>query len=1297
MVYPSAAIRLLFSWLWLVILLFMGCGRTDLEQAGGVPTPEPEGVEIVDQEREPVAMPIALRVLPSSIRLPLDGEQSVLVEAVFDDGTSEDVSEEALASVDRPELVRYEAGRVTALKAGQAQLMLTYHDVSARLSVTVESRKIVHLSITPSQGVMEPGGRLNFQAQGLFDDGTSAEVTQVVGWSTSDELVARVSNAPSREGQAQGIKVGRVEVIARAGDVEASVPLSVTESARLASLALWPSDVKLLPGTSRVVELFGVYSDGGLEPLTEGVSWEVDPPELAQVMLAQDGWRISAQGIGTGRFSATYQGMTVSGLVEVLDAQVSALELSPPSASVAALGQVRLVAQAWLDDGRLLDASELVSWSTSQIQLASVDREGLVFALKPGVVTITAALGALSAQAKVTVTTAQLVALAVEPVDPLLPLGVRVPFYAMGTFDDGSIAQVTHAATWSSSWPTVGRITEGGALSTHQEGVTVVTARLGQLSANASVTVAADALISLEVDPSALTFGPGERGVLRAFGTLRSGLEMELTEGVSWSSSAAEVVGVSNVDGQRGVVRALKPGGAMIRAQLGALSATAQLLVEERRAVSLEISPGQLKLPRGTSFPLEVTAKFADGSERNVTDQSIWRTSDQLLLDVLNTPGFEGRVMARSPGIATVTARFRGLETSLSVEVTDATIVSIELTPADPVFQIGDEGQFSATGIFSDGSSVYITREARWSVGDEDIARAQNAPDREGFIRALSPGVTTARARFDGVVGQTTLTVKGGQLSQLVLTPRELVTPTGVSHQLQLQAIYDDGSVRHVTSAATYESGDVSIARVDGRGLVQTLSAGQTSLTARFMGATAVASLTVTQAELVEVQVTPVDVEVAVDSLLKFWATAIYSDGTRQDVTEGVDWSTSDPNVMTVTINYRWPGIGRAQGPGQAQIKASLKGVEGVAQVRVTEAQLLDVKLTPIDSNVAPGTQMQYFAQAIFDDGSSRDVTFLSTWWAEVDPVVDVRDGWEEKGKAIARREGTSKVYALYQGVRGEATVTVSAATVTHVQVVPFTPTINAGDELRFFATAVFSDGTTQQVSQDVIWQSDDTNVVTVSNARWYEGLATTHRAGSARILARYQGVQGSTTLTVTGLQIAQVQVTPFIETIPQGYYLRMLATAIYLDGSSRDITELATWTSSAPQVADVHASFWVKGWAKGISPGQTFVQASYQGVSGSARLDVTDATLTSINLIADVTQIRPAEVAKFEAEGVFSDGSVWDVTHYLTWSSSSPSVADVSNAWISRGEATGFMPGMTTIKAGHAGVEGAMGLTVLP
>ena len=365
--------------------------------------------------------------------------------------------------------------------------------------------------------------------------------------------------------------------------------------------------------------------------------------------------------------------------------------------------------------------------------------------------------------------------------------------------------------------------------------------------------------------------------------------------------------------------------------------------------------------------------------------------------------------------------------------------------------------------------------------------------------------------------------------------------------------------------------------------------------------------------------------------------------------------------------------------------------------MRVTEAQLLDVKLTPIDSNVAPGTQLQYFAQAIFDDGSSRDVTFLSTWWAEVDPVVDVRDVWEEKGRAIARREGTSKVYALYQGVRGEATVTVSAATVTHVQVVPFTPTINAGDELRFFATAVFSDGTTQQVSADVIWQSDDTDVVTVSNARWYEGLATTHRAGSARILANYQGVQGSTTLTVTGLQIAQVQVTPFIETIPQGYYLRMLATAIYSDGSSRDITSLATWTSSAPQVADVHASFWVKGWAKGISPGQTFVQASYQGVSGSARLDVTDATLTSINLSADVTQIRPAEVATFEAEGIFSDGSVWDVTHYLTWSSSSPSIADVSNAWISRGEATGFMPGMTTIKAGNAGVEGAMGLTVLP
>jgi len=83
--------------------------------------------------------------------------------------------------------------------------------------------------------------------------------------------------------------------------------------------------------------------------------------------------------------------------------------------------------------------------------------------------------------------------------------------------------------------------------------------------------------------------------------------------------------------------------------------------------------------------------------------------------------------------------------------------------------------------------------------------------------------------------------------------------------------------------------------------------------------------------------------------------------------------------------------------------------------------------------------------------------------------------------------------------------------TLSKVEVIPTSASILEGQTQQFTATAVYSDGSTQDVTGQAAWSSSDPAVATVA-----AGLATGVGAGSATIQAAYEGKDGQATLTVT-------------------------------------------------------------------------------------------------------------------------------------------------------------------------------------
>jgi trimeric autotransporter adhesin len=83
--------------------------------------------------------------------------------------------------------------------------------------------------------------------------------------------------------------------------------------------------------------------------------------------------------------------------------------------------------------------------------------------------------------------------------------------------------------------------------------------------------------------------------------------------------------------------------------------------------------------------------------------------------------------------------------------------VEIVVTPSNPVIGPGATQQFTATGIFGDGTGQNISLFVSWASSNEYVATI----DSQGLAEGESFGTTTISATFQGVEGSTILSVDG--------------------------------------------------------------------------------------------------------------------------------------------------------------------------------------------------------------------------------------------------------------------------------------------------------------------------------------------------------------------------------------------------------------------------------------------------------------------------------------------------------------------------------------------------------
>lgn len=449
-------------------------------------------------------------------------------------------------------------------------------------------------------------------------------------------------------------------------------------------------------------------------------------------------------------------------------------------------------------------------------------------------------------------------------------------------------------------------------------------------------------------------------------------------------------------------------------------------------------------------------------------------------------------------------------------------------------------------------------------------------------------------------------------------------------------------------------------------------------------------NITVTSASisLTQLVISPPSPSIAIATTQKFNLTGVFSDGSIRNLTPFATWSSSNTSVATISNTLGNKGLATAVAAGVTTIAATVNGVSASTTLTVTGATLSSISVTPVNASIGRNTSLQYTATGIFSDGTSQDITQSVTWATGNSGIATISNNEDSKGLATGVGAGTTTVTATLGALSNSTNLTVTLATLVSIEVDPADSTMLNHTSQQFYATGIFSNGTTQDLTHMVSWTSSS-NAVSISNDPGSKGLGQAEAIGDSTISARLGLIAGSTSVTVTTATLASIEVLPVNPSIVNGTGIQFTARATLSNGVSYDVTKLVLWSSANENIAKISNDTDTKGFATGTGVGTTTITASLLGISGNTAITVTTATLTQIIIAPATTQVPNNATEQYLATGLFSNGTQQNITALVVWSSSNTAAATISNAIGSKGlaQAAATGTGTTNITAALNGL----------
>jgi uncharacterized protein YjdB len=428
-----------------------------------------------------------------------------------------------------------------------------------------------------------------------------------------------------------------------------------------------------------------------------------------------------------------------------------------------------------------------------------------------------------------TVTLAEVGAVEIAPVaDSRVRVGRTLPLTAVAKNNQGTV--VDRLFRWSSSDETVAQVdpTTGVVTGVKAGGPVTVTASSGGKRGEVTLSVV-QRVAKVDVTPG--TVDAKVNGTVQLTATPKDETDAALTDRtVEWVADNSGFFTVS----PSGIVTGVRPG-------TGELTVTVE---EKQQKVPVTVTAGGITVaPSPASVAVDgttpLTATVTDANGTPITTQSIVVTWTSDKKEVAEVDASTGVVTGRSVGQATIMAAGGGASGQGIVNVYS---VVLPVAPANPTIQAARTVQLTVQGALG---------AVQWQSSDPAVADVSASG---GVVTGRRPGTVTITATAGAQTGNTSVTVTAARVD---VTPNAATVEVGAT--VSLSSVVRDADGAAIPNVpVSWESNNIATATVNpATGAVTGVAAGPATITARGGGASGTSQMTVSEAVVASVELTP--------------------------------------------------------------------------------------------------------------------------------------------------------------------------------------------------------------------------------------------------------------------------------------------------------------------------------------------------------------------------------------------------------------------------------------------------------
>ncbi|MEW6270169.1 MAG: Ig-like domain-containing protein [Thermodesulfobacteriota bacterium] len=638
-----------------------------------------------------------------------------------------------------------------------------------------------------------------------------------------------------------------------------------------------------------------------------------------------------------------------------------------------------------------------------------------------------------------------------------------------------------------------------------------------------------------------------------------------------------------------------------------------------------------------------------------------------------------------------------------------ATLDSITVAPADSTLRQGQVVRFVATGHYSDGTTADVSADAAWASSSPAVAWVHNPsrPDLshiKGIVTAVAVGRTTITAHLGGVTGRTQVTVIDTDIVSITTKPTSKNLEVGLTSQFKAKALYLDDSDDDVTDEVEWFSSDPSVASVSNtlptKGLVTPLKPGTVTITARDpqSGIQSTDGAATVRARATHIAFDPL--EVTTGKKLKY-PLRVYvhrADGTRNQITEDVEFSVVPADVIRVGTGDN-AGIVTPLKNGVARVsafdqkRAMSTDDSGHDATVAVSGKVLELHVEPDPTRMAVDEEKNARAFALLSSGKKSSDLRRIVEWSVADPTIaTVGTTPADNGELVGKKSGVTTLRAFYAPLGLQSPETDNLQVLGQLQSLA----LEAGDglfpmneEIEVKARGTYEGAIKLNVTDRCTWVTINPNIAVVDDAEddgdgkgWVRGL----KLGTTTLRATCEGKQVQQTIRVIGT-LTGLTVDPASYAAEALEEKQFRAIGQYSDGQTKDLTKLASWTSSNTAVASID-NLDDRGTVTAIGTGSSTITASKPPFVASGVVTV-GAGIVRIEVLPDGQIVRGSEDFRMRARGIRADNEVTLITNRVVWSSANTQIARVSNLEGEKGRVFGGgVEGTTEITATLPGTD---------